>query len=357
METIQLLGSTLGLAFVAGFRLYATVLAIGLSIRFGLYHPSPAMEHLRILASVPVLVTAGVAFVLEFVSDKIPWLDTAWDSFHTFIRPIGAALLGVAAFGSMDPALKVAVVLLCGGVALSSHSSKAAARVAVNHSPEPFSNIALSLAEDIAAPVGTWLAVSHPLVTLTLVAMFAAAFLWLSPKIFRIVRLQLVALRAFLSGPVRVTSRPADPAAGSSSSNATTWDPATAGVIERNAGPLPESLGRSVAERLKLAQPPAGLRSAAAADVPGLKHSIGYLMLTDNDLMFVTRRGFRTRLHRIASGEIRSTELKRGLLMHRMIVRTASGENSFYVFRDADLAIPEARSRQQATELARADRE
>jgi hypothetical protein len=348
METIQLLGSTLGLAFVAGFRLYATVLAIGLSIRFGLYHPGTAMEHLRILASMPVLVTAGVAFVLEFVSDKIPWLDTAWDSFHTFIRPIGAALLGVAAFGTMDPALKVAVVILCGGVALSSHSSKAAARVAVNHSPEPFSNIALSLAEDIAAPAGTWLAVSHPLVTLTLVAMFAAAFLWLSPKIFRIVRLQLVALRAFLSGPDRVRSRSAGRAAGSSSWNAAAWDPATAGVIERNAGPLPEPLGRSIADRLKLEQPPLGLRSAAAADVPRLKHSIGYLALVDNELIFVTRRGFRTRLHRIAAGEIHSTELKRGLLMHRIIFRTGSGENSFYVFRDADLAPAEADSRQQA---------
>ncbi len=179
MDTLQLLGSTFGLSFLAGVRLYATILALGLGIRFGLFHLPAALHGLEVLAHPAVLILAGVAYLAEFVSDKIPWFDSLWDSVHTFIRPIGAALLGAAALGDMDPALRVGLAIVCGGIALTSHASKAATRVVANHSPEPFSNIALSLAGDVAAPAGVWVAMNHPVVALVAVicALVVIAFL------------------------------------------------------------------------------------------------------------------------------------------------------------------------------------
>jgi hypothetical protein len=185
MDTVQLLGSALGLGLLAGIRLYATVLILGLIARF---HWFDLPSGLDVLGHTWVLATAGAACAIEFLADKIPWLDTMWDTVHTFIRPVGAALLGAAAFQEADPALKMVIALLCGGVAFGGHSSKAATRFAVNHSPEPFSNWALSLFEDAVVPVGIWIAVSHPLIAFVLVAIFLVIFFWMFRTIFRFFR-------------------------------------------------------------------------------------------------------------------------------------------------------------------------
>jgi hypothetical protein len=209
MDALQLLGSTLGISFLAGIRLYATVLALGLSIRFGWFHPPAALSGLEVLAHPAVLIIAGIAYAAEFVADKIPWFDTLWDSIHTVIRPLGAALLAASALGTMDPKLRVALAILCGGVALASHSSKAATRVMVNHSPEPFSNIALSLAGDVATPVGVWFTLHHPLIALVAVAVAVLVFAILARVIFRAFRSVLARLGSFHSGagsqPVELT--------------------------------------------------------------------------------------------------------------------------------------------------------
>ncbi len=197
MDTLQLLGSTLGLGLLAGIRLYATVFVLGLAIRFHLFHLSTQMSHLSILADTRILIAAGIATGLEFFSDKIPWVDSVWDSVHTFIRPVGAALLGATALGSTDPVTKFIVVLLCGGVALTGHSTKAATRVMVNHSPEPFSNIGLSFFEDLIIPAGVWVAVKHPLIAFGIVLAFLAIFAWLAPKIYRAVRTRWAAVSTF----------------------------------------------------------------------------------------------------------------------------------------------------------------
>jgi hypothetical protein len=202
MDTIELLGSTLGLSFLAGLRLYSTVLVLGLGLRFGWLHaPGGFEQHAAILASPWVLGTASVAFLAEFWADKIPWVDSAWDSFHTLVRPIGAALLGLAAFSSVDPALKVAVAILCGGVALSSHSSKAAARLAINHSPEPVSNAVTSLAEDLLVPFGVWFSMKYPLVVLAFVLVFLAGFVWIAPKVYRRMKRQVTTVKSWITAP------------------------------------------------------------------------------------------------------------------------------------------------------------
>jgi len=187
MDALAILGAVLGLGFVSGIRLYSTILAVGLGIRFGFVDVPSGLAHLDVLASTPVLAVAGTVYAVEFVADKIPIVDTVWDMIHTFIRPVGAALVGGTAVGPVDPGIKLAVALLCGFVALSGHSAKATTRVAVNHSPEPFTNAGLSLAEDGLVLGGVWLAIEHPLITLALVLVLVTLCVWLVVKLFRMV--------------------------------------------------------------------------------------------------------------------------------------------------------------------------
>ena len=177
MDVLGVLGSALGLGYLAGIRLYATVLAVGLGIRFHLFQPRAGLQGLEVLADWRVLAVAGVAFLAEFFADKIPWVDTAWDAIHTFVRPIGAALLAATAVGGVDPKLRVAIILLTAGTALTSHAGKAATRALVNHSPEPVSNVVLSLAEDAVVPAGVWVATAHPIFTLCAVVILVGATL------------------------------------------------------------------------------------------------------------------------------------------------------------------------------------
>jgi len=188
VDALTTLATTMGLGFAAGLRLYATILGLGLALRFDLLQLPAAMHELEILAHPAVLIGAGVAFVIEFISDKIPWIDSVWDAVHTFIRPIGAAVLAATAFGQIDPLTKWMLVLLCGGVALSAHTTKAATRLAVNQSPEPFSNWGLSLLGDIAAPAVLWLTATHPLLVLGFVLTFLVAFVWIFSRLLRWIR-------------------------------------------------------------------------------------------------------------------------------------------------------------------------
>jgi len=195
MDPITLLGTSLGLGFAAGLRLYATVLALGLALRFDLLTLPATLKPLEILAHPAVIGMAALMYIAEFISDKIPWFDSAWDAVHTFIRPVGAAALGFAAFADLDPLARTVLTLVCGSVALTSHASKAATRVAVNQSPEPFSNWALSLAGDAAAPALVWLTMTHPLVVAGIVAAALIIAVWLARKMIRLMSEGLAALR------------------------------------------------------------------------------------------------------------------------------------------------------------------
>ena len=188
MKTLALLGTVTGIALFSGIRLYATALTVGICIRYGILHLPPELASLSVLAHPYVLGAAGVCTVMEFLADKIPWVDSLWDSVHAFLRPAGAALIAFAAVGRLDPAVEVAVILLCGGLAFSSHSAKAGTRLVVNQSPEPFSNILLSLFEDVLAVAGSYAAVAYPLATLAVVIVFLALFALLARRIYRLLR-------------------------------------------------------------------------------------------------------------------------------------------------------------------------
>ena len=200
MESIATLGTITGLALTSGLRLYSTILVVGLGMRFGWFTPPPALGQLEVFSSTPVLIIAGVLYVVEFLADKIPWVDTVWDSIHTVIRPLGAGVVAATALGDVDPAMKTGAFLLSGAVALSSHSAKAGTRIAANHSPEPFSNIGLSLAEDALSVGGVWLAFTHPVAMLIVVVIVVALILWLVPKLIRLLVAQARRVRDALTG-------------------------------------------------------------------------------------------------------------------------------------------------------------
>ncbi|MDX2182118.1 MAG: DUF4126 domain-containing protein, partial [Bryobacteraceae bacterium] len=180
-----------GIGFLAGIRLYATVFVLGLLIRFRVIELGDQFQTMLHLGSTPVLIAAGALTVVEFVSDKIAWFDSLWDSIHTFVRPIGAAALAITSLGALDPGERTAIALLTGTVALSSHAAKAATRVAVNHSPEPVSNIFVSVAEDLFLPLGLWLTMHYPLIVLGIVAAFLVALIWSIRKVMKFVRMRL----------------------------------------------------------------------------------------------------------------------------------------------------------------------
>lgn len=175
----------LGAGFSSGLNVYATVATLGLLQRFGVLHLPP---HLQVLSHPWVLGIAIALYLVEFFADKIPYFDTAWDAIHTFIRPPAAALLAYAAAGAAAPEWRWGAALLAGGVALTSHGTKASARAAVNTSPEPFSNWVLSFGEDILAVWLTWMATAHPLATTVIVAVLVAVSAYLLYHLFRFAR-------------------------------------------------------------------------------------------------------------------------------------------------------------------------
>jgi hypothetical protein len=164
MSPLETLGFALGTSFASGLNLYATVAAAGLFQRFGIV---TLPEPLQILANPVVLGVALTLFLVEFIADKIPYVDSAWDALHTFIRPPAAALLSYSAFAGegVPEEWKLAAALLAGSVALTSHGAKASTRAAANASPEPVSNWTLSLLEDGFAVFLAWMAAEHPLLT------------------------------------------------------------------------------------------------------------------------------------------------------------------------------------------------
>jgi hypothetical protein len=168
----------LGAAFAAGLNIYATVLALAALHRFDIIH-LPAGMHL--LASTPVIVAAGTLYAIEFVADKVPFVDSVWDAINTFIRPAAGALLAYGIVGPVEPQWQVVAALAGGGVALTSHLAKASTRAAVNVSPEPFSNWILSLLEDLLVFAVMWLVGTHPVaasVVVLLLIVLAAAIIW-----------------------------------------------------------------------------------------------------------------------------------------------------------------------------------
>jgi hypothetical protein len=302
-------GSVLGLGFLSGFRLYLTVLLIGLAMHFHVFGLGPEWAQLEVLGDWRILVAAGLLAIIEFTADKIPWLDSAWDSVHTFIRPIAATLLAATALGKWDPVTRTLLSLLAGTVALSAHSAKAATRLAVNHSPEPFSNIGLSLAGDLALPALWWAVIHYPTFFLAGLAIFLAIFAWFAPKVYRWMRVELAALGAMLRYWLELDSG--------------LWAAVPATIEPRS--PAAE-LWNLLNGRWAATTPEPKLR-AVASTLPGLEGSLGYLSVAGGEVRFNTRRLWRTRRQQATLAMIAAADWRSGLFADTLTIRFREGHS------------------------------
>lgn len=185
MEHLELLGMALGLATLAGVNLYLTVFLTGLAIRFDWISLAEQYQQLEILSHPAILTISGVLFFLEFFADKIPWVDSLWDTLHTVIRPVGGTLLAIQALGTTNEVFEVVVAILAFGFALTAHTVKAGSRLLVNGSPEPVSNMMVSSVEDVAVVGGLWLIFANPVVSLVvLILLLALSYVYL-PRLYR----------------------------------------------------------------------------------------------------------------------------------------------------------------------------
>ncbi len=200
MGFIETLAVSMGASWVSGINLYAAVATLGLLGRFAdLKLPG----ELDVVTNWWVIGVALVLFVIEFIADKIQLVDSLWDIVHTFIRIPAGAVLAATAFGDFDRRVQVIAFLVGGGLALSSHGTKAATRALVNTSPEPVSNILVSLSEDVLAVITVIAAVFLPIVVFLIVAAGLAFSFWLLPRVIRFFRKVYQSIRGFFRPAVR----------------------------------------------------------------------------------------------------------------------------------------------------------
>lgn len=185
MEILAGLGRTMGFSFAAGINLYATVAILGLASRYQWVTLPPQF---KVFDHDIVIVAALVLYVVEFIADKIPWVDSIWDAIHTVVRPIGGALIAVATLGETSPAVEGMIALLGGSLAATTHFSKAGTRAVANASPEPFSNWILSLAEDIFVVGLGVLALKYPAAAAIVVILCVLLMIVFASWIIRAVR-------------------------------------------------------------------------------------------------------------------------------------------------------------------------
>ncbi len=197
MDWFSTLSLALGTAWTSGINLYATVSVLGLLQKFG---ATKLPGGLDVLDNWWIIGVAGFLYLIEFFADKIPYVDSVWDVIHTFVRVPAGAIVAYAATNEMDGSVGIIATLLGGGLALSSHGTKAAVRAGANLSPEPFSNWVLSIVEDIIAFAGALLAVFAPVIIAIVLVVFAVFFVWFAPKIFRAVRKLFGGISALFRG-------------------------------------------------------------------------------------------------------------------------------------------------------------
>ena len=201
MGVIEILGVAGSLSLLAGWRLYLTILATGIAMHFGWLPLPEHLQSLQILANPWVLGVAAIGTVAEFLADKVAWVDSAWDSVHSLVRPLGGALLALALVDSSDPAWQVVAFLLGGGGALISHGAKATTRAVVNVSPEPYSNVAVSTGEDVATTGLLALAIAFPPLAILIALLLLVAAIIVIIALRRLLRNIKATLKRTLGEP------------------------------------------------------------------------------------------------------------------------------------------------------------
>jgi len=199
MELLNSIGVLFGSSWASGVNLYLTVAGLGIAQRFNWIDLPGNME---VISNPLIILLAIVLYGVEFFADKIPFVDSAWDSVHTFVRPLGGAALGYMAMANSGPVAQTAVALVSGSIAMDSHLTKATARVAINTSPEPVTNSVASVTEDVSVAGVLFLIVKHPIIAAIAVVLFILFSIWFLKKMFRFLRKVL----QFFSGRKEVTT-------------------------------------------------------------------------------------------------------------------------------------------------------
>jgi hypothetical protein len=182
MDITQTIALTMGVAWASGINLYAAIFVLGyLGMTGNIILPTD----LQILSDPMVMIAAGFMYCVEFFADKVPGVDTGWDTLHTFIRIPAGAILAAGAVGDVGTGAQLAAGIVGGALATGSHMTKAGTRVLINTSPEPVTNWFASIGEDVAVIAGLWAALYHPVLFLVLLALFILLMIWLLPKIWR----------------------------------------------------------------------------------------------------------------------------------------------------------------------------
>ena len=197
METVQIIALSMGVAWASGINLYAVIATLGILGSTGSMELPPDLE---VLQHPGVIMAAAFMYCVEFFADKVPGVDSGWDTIHTFIRIPAAAALAAGAVGDVDPAVMLIAGILGGSLAATSHTMKAGSRVLINASPEPFSNIGASLFEDVIALAGLATAIFYPDAFLVMLVLFVLLAIWLLPKIWRGIRALFARIAGFFSG-------------------------------------------------------------------------------------------------------------------------------------------------------------
>ncbi|AKQ43038.2 putative membrane protein [Aurantiacibacter atlanticus] len=185
---MEILGLAASASLLAGWRLYIVILGTGLAMRSGFLPLPEHLEALQVLANPWVLGIAGLGALAEFFADKVPWLDTIWDTVHTAVRPVGGAMLALAIVDPGDPAMQVIAFIAGGGGALLAHGGKAGTRTVINASPEPVSNIAMSTAEDVATLGLMWFVYEYPWASAGVAAVLLALAIGMVLAVRRVLR-------------------------------------------------------------------------------------------------------------------------------------------------------------------------
>jgi len=185
MGFVNSIGALLGSSWASGVNLYLTMAGLGIAQRMNWVELPGNMQA---LSHPLIILLAVVLYGIEFVADKIPFVDSAWDSVHTFIRPLGGAAMGYLATADAGPVAQTAVALFTGTVAMDSHLTKATTRAAINTSPEPVSNSVASVTEDAAVCGALFLIIKHPIIAAVAVVLFIVFSIWFLKKMFRFLK-------------------------------------------------------------------------------------------------------------------------------------------------------------------------
>ncbi|MHC1742116.1 MAG: DUF4126 domain-containing protein [Syntrophobacteraceae bacterium] len=316
MDVIAKLGMVLGLSFISGINLYATVAVVGFCSKYHLIEGLP--PEFSVLGHDAVIFVAVLLYILEFLVDKIPGLDSLWDLLHTLIRPLGGAMLALIQVGEASPALEVIAFMVGASMASAAHFSKAGVRLIINTSPEPFSNVLVSLAEDVGAFGLAYLSLAHPRVSLVVTVLLLGLLAFLMPMILRTVRMLFSAI--FYKVKCYLWKEAA-------------WTMARSVPFQLDAYFEQQ---REPDEKLLWTGP------AFAVRLPGARRSTALqVMITTKAILILHRHWFRRQSLRLPLEDLESHKTYPGLLLNKWLLRTVRGDWVFQVYQPLAKTLPQ----------------